>query len=500
MDRRVGSEQVSDQAGKWIVLAIVAVGQFMGTLDSSIVNISLPSIARYFGVPLGGRVESVIIGYLIVVAALLLTCGRLADIVGRRPVWMIGLALFTLGSACCGLAPSLDTLIVARLIQGIGAAFLLSVPGAMLASAFPPRELGRAMGWNTVAVGVGITAGPTVGGLITQHLLWRWIFFINVPVGILALVATFHFLRPAQQRQRARLDLAGAFLLAVGMAGLTVGLSYGQQWGWSSPSSLGLIGAGLVALLMIVPVERRVRAPIIDPRLLRIRPFVLASTCQFLSFLTITAVSFLMPFYFLQLRGFSPEKAGLLLTPVPVLMALIAPQAGKVADRFGSRWVSTAGMAMLALALLTLSFCSAETPLWFILAGMVADGVGQGLFYSANNRRIMNSAPASQRGVASGILASGKFVGQGLAVASAGAIFATLGGGAAGRLLVTAGRSLSADDVARLQATFVHAFHPAMLAACGAGLVSMVLAALASDTEPAAQSVSIEAGAPVAAG
>ena len=180
-------QQITDggkHASKWAILSIVAVGVFMATLDSSIVNISLPAIARAFNVPLGGAIEWVVIVYLVVVAGALLTTGRLADMIGRKPIWAAGLALFTIGSALCGGAPSLGLLIAARALQGFGGAFILAISPAMLTSAFAPHEHGRALGLNAVVVALGVSAGPTLGGLLTTFLSWRWIFFVNVPLSV----------------------------------------------------------------------------------------------------------------------------------------------------------------------------------------------------------------------------------------------------------------------------------------------------------------------------
>jgi MFS family permease len=186
----LGIDGTGERAGKWTVMAIVAIGIFMATLDSSIVNISLPTIARDFGVPLSGAIEWVIIAYLVATVAVLLTAGRLADMVGRKIVWSIGLIVFTLGSALCGAAQSLAFLIAMRAFQGIGGALIMAVSPAMLTNAFPASERGRALGLNAVIVALGISVGPTLGGIITAYFTWRWIFYVNVPVGIVGWIAT----------------------------------------------------------------------------------------------------------------------------------------------------------------------------------------------------------------------------------------------------------------------------------------------------------------------
>jgi len=278
-------------SNKWVTFLIVAVGVFMSTLDASIVNISLPSIARYFGVALGGAVEWVIIAYLVVIAAILLTIGRLSDLLGRKPIWAAGLAIFTAGSALCGAAPSLPLLIAFRVVQGLGAALLFAVSPAIITRAFPANERGRALGANAVVVALGTSAGPTIGGLLTQRFTWRWIFYVNVPLGVVGFVLTLLLLKEKRERAEARFDPLGAILLAVGFTALTLGLSFGQEWGWTSPALIGSLLLAGVALGGLISVERRVDSPIINLALLENRVFVSANISLILNFLALFAVS-----------------------------------------------------------------------------------------------------------------------------------------------------------------------------------------------------------------
>src|SRR5579884_2397079 len=213
----VRREETGERAGKWAVLLIVAIGIFMATLDSSIVNISLPAIAHAFGVGLTGAVEWVIIMYLVVIAAFLLTIGRLADMIGHKPIWVAGLAVFTIGSALSGAAPSLGLLIASRALQGLGGALLMAISAAMLTRAFPANERGRALGMNAVIVALGVSVGPTLGGIITEYLTWRWIFYVNVPIGIIGFFLTLRILTERLHRGKGSFDPAGAVLLAAGL-------------------------------------------------------------------------------------------------------------------------------------------------------------------------------------------------------------------------------------------------------------------------------------------
>ena len=452
----------TEQASKWAVMAILAIGVFMATLDTSIVNISLPAIARAFGVPLSGAVEWVIIAYLVVIAGVLLTAGRVADMIGHKPIWIAGLAIFTIGSAFCGFAPSLTLLIAARALQGLGGALIMAISPAMLTSAFPASERGRALGLNAVVVALGVSTGPALGGIITSHLSWRWIFFVNLPIGIIGIILTMRVLREKMRWGRGKFDPLGALLLALGLIALTLGLSFGQEWGWSSPLLIVTLVTGVLALITLYIVEKRVSDPVIDLSLLHSRVFLSANLSLILSFLALTAVSFMLPFYLEELHAFPTDQAGLLLTPLPLTIALIAPFSGSLADRIGTRWLAAGGLTIACIGLLLISQLDAHSSLWDIIWRLIITGMGQALFQSPNNSALMGAAPKERQGSASGFLATGRVVGQSLSVALAGAVFASLGGAAAGRLLAT-NNNLSAAEIAALQQTFAYAFHIAFI-------------------------------------
>jgi EmrB/QacA subfamily drug resistance transporter len=441
-------------ARKYLVLGLVGVGVFMATLDSSIVNVSLPTIARYFSVPLGAAVEWVVIAYLVTVAALLLSIGRIADLVGKKTVWLTGLAIFTLGSMLCGAAPSLPLLIAARVLQGIGGASLMAISPAMLTSAFPPEQRGRAIGLNAVTVAVGISTGPTLGGLIVEHVSWRYIFYLNVPIGVLGWIATLRLLRADARRAPSRFDPLGALLLAVALASLTAGISLGQELGWTHVLPVALYATCLTSAGVFALHERRHPHPVVDFSLFRSRLFASASSSQMLSFVASFGIAVLMPFYFEELRGFSTQETGLLLTPYPVSLAVVAPLSGALADRIGTRWLAVTGMTILCLGLVALAGLGADNSKLDIIGRLVLAGFGQSLFQSPNNSALLGSAPPNRQGLASGLLATGRVIGQSLSVAFAGAVFATMGGAQAGQAL----SSGMAVDVETTRAIFLHAF------------------------------------------
>jgi EmrB/QacA subfamily drug resistance transporter len=475
-----------EQANKWVVLLLSGTGAFMTTLDGSIVNISLPAIANSFGVPLSGTVEWVIIGYLVVIAGVLLTFGRLADMIGRKPIWLAGLVVFTLGSAISGAAPSLGVLIGARIFQGLGAALIFSVNIAMITGSFPPQERGRALGVNGIVVALGISVGPTVGGIITQYLTWHWIFYINVPIGILLFIVSQRLLTERMHRGQGRFDPAGATLLGIGLAAVTLGLSFGQEWGWTSARLLISLLVGVLALVAAVLVESRVQDPVLDLNLLRNRVFASALVSFIMAMLALFAPGFLLPFYFEELRGFSALEAGLLLTPLSLVLAILAPISGSLADRIGSRWLSPIGLTIACIGLVLLSQLNETSSIWDIAWRLAVIGVGQGIFQAPNTRAMMSPVPRPKLGEASGLLATGRVIGQSLSVAIAGAVFAGLGGAAAGSMLTMLRQShiSSSAQIDALQNTFVNSLHAALLV-CAAFAAIGILTSLVRGNERA---------------
>jgi EmrB/QacA subfamily drug resistance transporter len=470
---------MSRAAGGVPIVALVCLGLFMTTLDTSIVNIGLPSIAQAFNTPLNGAVEWIIICYLVVIGGLLLTFGRLSDMIGRSPIWLTGLVVFTVGSAICGAAPSLGLLIAARALQGVGGALIFSTSAALLSGAVPPTQRGHALGWGAVAIALGASAGPTIGGFLTAYGSWRWIFYVNVPIGLIAILATLRLIPPKIEHSGQKFDPWGAMLLAIALATLNLGLSFGQEWGWTSGRVIGILLVGVVSLAAGVFVERRSTHPIIDTRLFRNRTFVSAVGSLLCSMLALFAVGFLFPFYAEELRGFSPERTGLLLTPFPLAMAIVAPAAGALSDRIGSRWLAPLALAITAAALLLLMQLDATSPTSAMAWRLALAGVGLGLFQAPNTRALMGAAPESQQGMASGIFATARITGQALSVAVAGAVFASYGGAAAGTALVAQGARLGmaahTPQRALETATFLYGFHAALgTCAAFAGIGALV--------------------------
>nr|HEX4315609.1 DHA2 family efflux MFS transporter permease subunit [Kofleriaceae bacterium] len=433
------------EPGKYAMLAIVGLGVFMCTLDTSIVNVSLPAIAQHFGVAMGASIEWVVIAYLVVIASTLLAIGRLADRIGQRPVWLCGLVAFTAGSALCGASPTLWALIAARGVQGIGGAMLMAVSPAMLTAAFPASERGRALGLNATIVGLGVSAGPALGGMITEASSWRWIFLVNLPVGIAAVIASAKVLPRSRRRGvREAFDVAGAVLLGSALASLTIALSVANTAGWRSPSVIGLLCAFAALAAVFAWRELRAPAPLLDfgsskrPRRAGERPlfrdpvFVSSTVSLVLGFMAAFSIAFLLPFYFVEIRHFDQLHTGLALTPYAVAIAVVAPLAGHVADRIGTRLLAALGMAALAAGLVSLAFLTADSSTFDVIWRQVLAAAGFATFSAPNNSALMGAAPRERQGVAAGTMATGRTTGQSIGVAVAGVASAAAGGGLAG--------------------------------------------------------------------
>ncbi len=454
-----------ETAGKWTVMGIVGLGVFMATLDASIVNISLPKISQSFHAPLNGLVEWVIIAYLIVIGSLLLILGRISDLVGQKFLWVAGLTVFTLSSILCGMAPSLMALVLFRVLQGVGGAMLMAISPAMITRAFPGNERGRAMGILGLIVAAGTSAGPTVGGVITQAFSWRWIFYLNVPLGIVGVLTTMRLLtaRLVIRWEEQRFDPLGALLLAVSLGCLMLGLSFGQDLGWHSPVIYGLFAGAVAVFLIFVMWEFQVAEPIVDFKLFRNRLFAAALFSSFLCFLSLFAVMFLMPFYLEDLLALSAEEAGFLMTAVPLSIMVAAPVSGWLSDRFGSQILSSLGLAISCAGLWFLSRLTAGASSTDIIWRLVVTGLGQGIFQPPNNNAIMGAVPKHRVGIAAGFLATVRVLGQASSVALSGAVFAMFGGAEAGMALL----KHAGAHAGHFEATFVQAFGMAMLACMG---------------------------------
>lgn len=421
-----GPMSVAGLESKWWILLAIGVGSFMTALDGSVVNIILPVVSGAFKSDVA-TVEWVVTIYLLVVSGLLLSFGRLGDMRGHKRVYLSGFLVFVISSALCGLAPSVDVLIAARALQALGGAMLLANAPAILTKNFPPTQRGQALGLQATMTYLGLTVGPSLGGWLTSQYGWRAVFYINIPVGLLALLLSLHFIpRDAAAEQTERFDVAGAITFMAGLVALLLGLNQGHAWGWTSPAILGLLAAAVMLLAVFVIIERRASSPMLDLNLFRV-PLFSASTASAVSnYICLFTVLFLLPFYLIQVRGLNPAQAGLILTVQPVIMAIMAPLSGMLSDRMGARLLSTLGMLVMAGGLYLLAQVNIYSPLSYVALALATVGFGTGVFISPNTSALLGAAPLHRRGIASGIMATARNVGMVLGVGLAGAVFTTV--------------------------------------------------------------------------
>jgi EmrB/QacA subfamily drug resistance transporter len=409
-----------------LVMVAVGVGSLLGSIDASVVNIALPTIRREFGTEVA-TAEWVIAIYLLMACGFLLTFGRIGDLRGQKPVYVWGFATFVASSALCGLAPSVAMLILFRAVQGLGAAMILTCAPAILTQIFPPSQRGRVMGLQALMVYLGLMAGPMLGGWLTDTFTWRAVFYVNVPIGLIALVLSVMVIpraKPAIKPER--FDFPGAALFLATFSLLLIALNQGHTYGWTSSYIVRMFVAAALLLAVFVLIESRTGSPLLDLSLFRVPTFSLSATSAICNYMAMFSIAFLMPFYLIQGHGLSSSSAGLLMTVQPVLMVVSAPIAGAISDRVGTRGPAMLGMALLAVAMYLLSRLGSTSSLVYIGAAMGTAGLGIGIFVAPNNSTLMGSAPKNRLGIAAGVLATARYIGMILGVGISGAIFTTL--------------------------------------------------------------------------
>ena len=414
---------------RWWTLGAVALGLFMIMLDNTVVNVALPAIQQDLAADLS-ELQWIVTGYALTFAALMLTGGKLADLFGRRLLFVVGIVVFTLASLACGLATSGDMLIGARVVQGVGAALMNPATLSIISAAFPPRERGTAIGiWAGVAA-LALAIGPLVGGLLTEHVGWEWIFFVNVPVGVLAIVASWLLIDESRDTSREqRLDVPGLLTGGLGLFALTYGLIEANTYGWTSGRIVASFAAAAVLLVGFVLLERHQRLPMLDLSLFRSRTFTGANLVVLLVALSMFGVFFFVSLYMQNILGYSAVQAGAAFLPMTLLIVLIAPIAGRATDRIGSRWLLFAGMTLLGVQLLYLSSLGIGATYWNLLPAMVVGGLGMALTMTPSAAAAVRSVPVDKSGVGSAVLNSFRQVGGSVGIAVMGAIVAHSVGG-----------------------------------------------------------------------
>jgi EmrB/QacA subfamily drug resistance transporter len=407
---------------KQIVLLIAVLAGFLTPFDSASVNIALPSIASEFHMDVIS-LSWIATAYLLAAALFLVPFGKIADIYGRKKIFLYGIGIFAAASFAMTMVPSTNLMIVIRIIQGLGAGMIFGTTLAILSSVFPPGERGKALGIYTTSVYFGLSLGPFLGGVLTQNLGWRSIFFVNVPIGIAAMLLVLWKLKGDWADCRGeRLDLAGSVIYGIAIVAVMYGLSAATEG-----AGYAFLLTGLAAGIIFFLYERRIAFPVLDVKLFTgNRIFAFSSLAALINYSATYAVTFLLSIYLQYTNGFTPEIAGLVLITQPALQAVVSPIAGKLSDRIEPAVVASAGMALTAAGLILLIFLTATTPLWYLLVSLIVIGAGFGIFSSPNMNAIMSSVEKRYYGVASGMVGTMRLLGQMLSMGIAMLVFAVI--------------------------------------------------------------------------
>ena len=393
---------------KYLVLGTVGIGIFGSVVDYGSVNIALPTIADHFETDIPS-VQWVVIAYTLTISALLLPMGRLSDLVGRKRIYIAGMAVFIGGAVLAGWSTSLPVLIAARMLQGCGAGMTQGTGMAIITSSFPSEERGKAIGLLMTTVGIGMVAGPAVGGVLVDGLGWRSVFLVAIPIGLVGVTTGWLVLEERlgdrdETGHSTAFDWPGAALSTTALVAFLLGMTNGHRFGWYSPLVISAMVAFVVLMAAFVRWELKTASPMLDLRLFRRRTFSLGVSSNALAFLGGSAVLVLMPFYLQKVLGYAPREAGLITVPGAVCMALLGPISGRLSDRYGPRWFTVGGLALSTSALFLFSRLTETSPLYYVMIGMILQSTGMGVFYSPNTSSVLSAVERSRYGVVSAFL------------------------------------------------------------------------------------------------
>lgn len=414
------TEQISS---KWWATIGVGIGVFIFALDVYIINLALPIMVESLHTDFT-TIQWVILSYLLAIAIFVLSVAKLGDIWSKKQLYIIGLIIFTISSLFCGLSPTISILIACRALQGIGAAFLSGLGTAMIVEAFPPEERGLALGIRAGVFGLGITLGPSLGGLLITLGNWPLIFLINVPIGIIGILIVSYFV-PASvvNEQKQSFDLWGTLILTLTLTCFTLGITCLQRGGFNSQIAIILLTLSVISFTGFLIIESRSPQPMLDLKMFQSLEFSLGLWLRFVGNFVMAGVIFMLPFFLELVKEYSTKEAGLLLGIPPILILVSAPVAGLISDRWGARRISLIGLLLMSLGCFLISRFDDDLTISQYIGGIIPYGLGVGMFQSPNNSAIMGTAPKDRIGIASGLLSLSRILGQTIGVPLVGALF-----------------------------------------------------------------------------
>lgn len=387
---------------KWIILFIISTVTFMAVLDSNIVNVALPVMAKSLNVT-ASDIQLVITSYLIIISASILFFGRLGDIIGKGKVFKFGIALFTLGSLFCGLSSSFLILILARVIQAIGASGVMANSLGIISEVFPANERGRALGITGTFVALGALVGPPLGGFIVESFSWEYIFLINLPIGIVTFLYSLKILPNGHKSANGKLDGLGTVLFVFVIVPLFAALGKGQELGFTQPIILLGFFISIISFFAFIFVEKKREAPLLELGIFKNKLFSLSIFCGFISFAAISCSLIIQPFYLQDVMQFSPGQTGLVLMVFPLILAVVAPLSGHLSDKIGGEILTFVGLVLTSVGLLFMSTLNEYSSIVSMVLFIGIMSIGNGLFQSPNNSLVMSTVPRNKLGIAGSI-------------------------------------------------------------------------------------------------
>lgn len=398
----LNSKQNEIYKKRWIILFTVLSATFMSTLDGSIVNVALPNMAVNLKVGMAG-VEWVVTSFLITVAATILIFGRIGDIKGKTKVFSFGVVLFTIGSLLCGFTNSLLVLVIARVIQAIGASATMATNQGIITQVFPGNERGRALGVLGTFVALGSMAGPPLGGFIVSALSWKYIFLINVPIGIAVFIMTMKVFPKSNKVINEKVDRRGAALFMIATVAFFGAIVQGQTTGYNNPVMIGAFIVSFAAFVAFIIIEKRIKMPLLDLSIFSNSLFSISIICAFISFVAISASNIILPFYFQDTLKFSAAVTGMFMMVSPIVLSIVAPFSGYLSDKIGSEILTLIGLIFTSLGLFLISSLNEKSSVAFLLIYIVVMTMGNGMFQSPNNSLVMSTVPKSKLGIAGSV-------------------------------------------------------------------------------------------------
>lgn len=402
MKKEMEKTDTKTYKNRMFILLNIVMMTFMACLDGSIVNVTLPIMAEKLSVSTE-MISWVVTVYLITIAATILIFGRLGDIKGKVKIFQTGIILFTFGSLLCGISNNFIVLIIARIVQAVGAAGTMSTNQGIITQVFPDNERGKALGISGAFVALGTLVGPPLGGFIISILSWKYIFIINVPIGIFTFISGMKILPQNKSDESEKLDTKGAFLFTIAIVLLFGTLIVGENIGYFNPIIIACFVISLVSLVAFISIERKLEAPLLQLSIFENKLFSLSIFCGFISFVAISCSNIIQPFYFQNAMKFSPATTGLIMMAYPLILTIVAPLSGHLSDKIGSEFLTFLGLMLTSIGLFFMATLNENSGLPSIITYIIIMSIGNGMFQSPNNSLIMSTVPRNRLGIAGSI-------------------------------------------------------------------------------------------------